>query len=46
MDYAGYQEMERMAAASEKGGRHVMEIDGRLVDGAEGGYTGAQYINP
>ena len=33
-----------MAAASEKGGRHVMAIDGQLVDGVEG-YTGAQYIN-
>ena len=25
-------------------GRHIMEVDGRLVDGYEG-YTGAQYAN-
>ena len=41
-DYKGYRAIEEMAERD--GGRHVMEIDGRLVDG-ENGYTCAQYIN-
>ena len=42
-DYQGYRAMERMARDFD-GGRHVMQIDGRLVDGV-GGYACAQYIN-
>ena len=41
-DYKGYREMERMEAVG--GGRHVMGIGGRLIDGLQG-YTWAQYIN-
>ena len=41
-DYHGYRIMERMER--DDGGRHVMQIGDRLVDG-EQGYTMAQYIN-
>ena len=42
-DYKGYRAMERMEKEHD-GGRHVMAIDGRLVDGVTG-FSGAQYIN-
>ena len=41
-DYTGYHIMERMERGG--GGRHVMQIGDRLIDG-ERGYTMAQYIN-
>ena len=41
-DYKGYREMERMER--DGGGRHVMAVDGRLIDGATG-FSCAQYIN-
>ena len=43
--YRGYYAIERMEQRKKGNtGRHVMDIDGRLVDGYEG-WTGAQYAN-
>ena len=53
-DYAAYKTIEREAAPwvdSEgkehqgNGGRHVMQVGTRLIDGQRDGYTGAQYAN-
>ena len=44
-EYKGYHTMDDLERRKKGNtGRHVMAIDGRLVDGYEG-YTGAQYIN-
>ena len=53
-DYAGYKAMDRMTQPSYDadgnaydggGGRHVMQIGNRLIDGANNSFTGAQYAN-
>ena len=41
-DYKGYRAMERME--NEGGGRHVMSVGGRLINGVDG-FSCAQYIN-
>ena len=53
-DYKAYRTIERDAAPwtdthgrihQGNGGRHVMQVGSRLVDGQRDGYTGAQYAN-
>ena len=51
-DYQAYKTIERDAAPwtdthgrthQGNGGRHVMQVGNRLIDGQRDGYTGAQY---
>ena len=46
-DYKGYYHMQQLQQHDSTGrsARHVMAIGGRLIDGTDGGYTGAQYAN-